>query len=139
MASLSDRTIGKLATLATLAVGITIGFVCGTLYHPRQEVRAQAVVPPAPNIQDVTPIMTVGSMGTNLILAHEIATDDIVVNGYDLLKLQQGVINYLAARPLAEAADFQNIINASRATTIYRLKSQTPPPVQNQPAVPEKK
>ncbi|HEX4309559.1 MAG TPA: hypothetical protein VHZ25_05990 [Acidobacteriaceae bacterium] len=140
MPSLTDKTIGKLATLATLAVGIGIGFVCGTLYHPRQEVRAQAVAPPAPNFKDVTPGITVGSMGTNLLLAHEIAADSLVVNGYDILKLQQGLINYMAARPYAETADFQNIINASRATIVYRYKPPTPPPAQNQPmATPEKK
>jgi hypothetical protein len=133
MPSLTDKTIGKLATLATLAVGIAIGFACGTLYHPYQEVRAQAVPPPTPSFTDVTPGITVGSMGTNLLLAHEIAADSLVVNGYDMLKLQQGLINYMASRPLAETADFQNIINSSRATTVYRYKPPTPPPAQNQP------
>ena len=127
MANLSDNTVGKITTLATLVLGIAIGFVIGAIYHPRESVRAQAVEPPVQTFQDVTPVLTVPSVGAQLILAHDISADEVVVNGYNLLKLEQGVINYLASRPLAENADFQNIINASRATTIYRFKPQAPP------------
>jgi hypothetical protein len=109
------RAPGKVVTLTTLVIGIAIGFSAGILYRPRQEVQAQAVTAPSPTIQEVFPGMVTGSFGANLILAHEIAADDIVVNGFDLLKMQQNILNYLASRPLAERADIQNLINASRA------------------------
>jgi hypothetical protein len=122
MMKISDRAIGQFIGLITLVLGIAIGFYFGQEYHPIQIVQAQAVAPPIPNFTDVNPGMTTGSFGANLILAHEIATDDVVVNGIDLLKFDQNVINYLAAQPTTEKAELQNLVNASRATTIYRIK-----------------
>jgi|ERR1700678_44393 hypothetical protein len=135
MKNASDKTLGKLANLLTLVIGLGIGFTAGVVYHPRQEVQAQTVQPPAPTVKDVSPVMISPSIGTNLLLAHEIATDSLVVNGYDLLKMQQGIINYLASRPLAENADFLNIINNARSSTAYRIKppqtAPTPVPAPN--------
>jgi hypothetical protein len=124
-------SLGNLVNLITLVIGLSIGFVGGMSYQPRSKVEAQAVTPTSPNIQDVSPTMTVGSIGTNLLLAHEVDADQVVINGYDVMKLQQGVINYLSTRPGAEGADFTNIVNSARATTLHRIKLQTatvPPP-----------
>jgi hypothetical protein len=137
MANISDKTLGKLVSLAILAVGLAIGFICGEMYHPQQEVRAQAVAASTPTIQEIQPGMTTGTFGANLVMAHEIAADSLVVNGYDLLKMQNNILVYLSNRPSAERADIQNIVNASRASTIYRIKQQAPmptPPVANPPA-----
>jgi hypothetical protein len=135
-----EFNLGNISNLLTLLIGLSIGFIAGMSYQPRSKVLAQAVSPPAPNIQDISPTMSVGSIGTNLLLAHEVDADQVVINGYDVMKLQQAVINYLATRPGAESADFQNIVNSSRATTIHRMKIPTSPP---SPAVqapaPEKK
>lgn len=123
MISISDKTVGKLLTLVTLSTGIAIGFVCGAMYHPGQEVRAQAIIPQPPTVQEVSPTMTAGSIGTGLLLAHTVASDQLLVNGYDVLKMQQNMLNYLANQPLAERAAIQNIINASVSPTVYRYKS----------------
>jgi hypothetical protein len=140
MVNFSDKTIGKLVTLAALAIGIAIGFLGGVAYHPQQEVQAQAINPHAPAVQEVSPGVTTGTFGANLILVHEIDADHLVVNGFDLMQMQQNVLNYLATRPLAERADIENIINASRASTVYRFKqSPVPAPATTTPAVPEKK
>jgi hypothetical protein len=96
------------------------------MYHPQQEVHAQAVAVPTPNIQEIQPGFTTGTIGANLVMAHEIAADSLVVNGYDLLKMQNNILIYLSNRPSAERADIQNIVNASRASTVYRLKQQQP-------------
>jgi hypothetical protein len=122
MMKISDRAVGQFIGLITLCLGIAIGFYFGRESNPIQTVQAQAVPAPTPNFTDVTPGATTGSFGANLILAHEIAADDIVVNGIDLLKFDQNVINYLAAQPSTEKAELQNLVNASRATTIYRIK-----------------
>jgi hypothetical protein len=106
---------------------MAIGFAGGSLYHPQQQVQAQMVAPVTPNIQDVTPGVTIGSLGSNLILAHEIAADRLTVNGYDVMLLQQNILSYLGNRPLAERADIQNIVNASRASTVYRIKQPQVP------------
>lgn len=131
MGNISDRTIGKVASLATLAVGMTIGFVMGSVYRPQQSVQAQAVIPPTPSVQEVSPGVTTGTFGANLILAHQIATDGLIVNGFDIMKMQSAILEYLATRPLAEQADVQNIVNKSRASTIYRIKQP-----QQAPAIP---
>ena len=135
MENVSDKTLGKLVSLAILAVGLAIGFAGGVMYRP-QQVQAQAATP-SPNIQEVSPGVTTGTFGANLILAHEVATDRVIINGYDLMKMQQNILNYLASRPFAEKADIENIIKSSQADTVYRLKQSTPPP--SAPAAPEKK
>jgi hypothetical protein len=136
MANISDKTLGKLVTLATLLTGLAIGFVGGIMYHPRQDVHAQSVAP-SPNVQEVSPGVTTNTFAANLILAHEVATDRVIINGYDLMKMENAILTYLATRPLAESADIQNIITKSRADTIYKIKQPTPPPAN--PPVPEKK
>jgi hypothetical protein len=125
--------IGSLINLVTLVIGLTVGFLLGNI--SRTDVRAQAVSAPVPQIEDVAPTMTVGSLGTNLALAHEVDADKIVVNGIDLLRFDQNVIEYLSRRPGAESADLQNLVNASRATVIHRITApKTPSPIQ--PATP---
>jgi hypothetical protein len=129
MNKISDSTLGKIVNMGTLFLGLVLGFAAGAFYYPRLNVEAQVVIPPSPQIKEITPGITTGSLGTNLILAHEIAADSVVVNGYDVMRMEQAILNYLATRPTAEAADIQNIVNASRATTIYRLAppKATPP------------
>jgi hypothetical protein len=122
-----EFNLGNLVNLITLVIGLSIGFVAGMSYQPHAKVQAQAVSPPTPDYQDVTPNMTIGSIGTNLLMAHEVDTDQLVINGYDVMKLQQGVINYLANRLGAESADFQNIVNSARPSTLHRLKLQAAP------------
>jgi hypothetical protein len=42
--------------------------------------------------------------------------------------MNQNLLNYLGSRSFAERADIQNIINASRAATIYRFKQPSVAP-----------
>lgn len=134
MKQVSERSIGQLISAGTLALGLCVGFALGSLYHPQQSVEAQAYIPVTPVIKEISPGFATGTLGANLIMAHEIATDSLVINGYDLLKMDKYIIDYLATRPLAERADLQNLINASHADTIYRLPKPVTPVV-----VPEKK
>jgi flagellar basal body-associated protein FliL len=128
MENISDKTLGKLVSLAILAVGLAVGFAGGVMYRPQQAVQAQVANPPQPNIQEVSPGVTTGTFGANLILAHEVATDRLIINGFDLMLMNQNILNYLGSRPYNERADIQNIINNSRAATIYRLKQTVPAP-----------
>lgn len=130
MANIEERTLGKLVSLAILIVGIAVGFACGVLYRPQQNVQAQITVPP-PNVQEVSPGVTTGTFGANLILAHEVATDRLIINGYDLMKMQNNILAYLASRPMAETAEVQNIVTRSQADTVYKLKQASPPVPQN--------
>jgi hypothetical protein len=40
--------------------------------------------------------MTTGTIGIYLILSHHLQTDELVVNGYDLLKLQNAELGLLS-------------------------------------------
>jgi hypothetical protein len=135
MENISDKTVGKLVSLAILAVGLAVGFAGGVMYRPQQEVQAQASGVQSPNVQEVSPGMTTGTLGVNLLLAHEVAADRIIVNGYDLLKMQSNILGYLASRPSAETADIQNIVRRSQADTIYKIKqpAPAPPPPEKKP------
>jgi len=125
MKSSRDFNFGSLINLVTLVIGLGIGFLFGSLSH--RSVHAQAVNAPTPQTEDVTPAMTLGSVGTNLVLAHEVDADKVVVNGIDLLLFDQNVLKYLSRRPGAESADMENIINGSRATVLHRIAAPKAP------------
>lgn len=109
----------------TLFVGIGIGvLIRPSLSTP---VHAQQVSSSEPKIEEIQPIMTVGSAGIGIVLAGQVEADHLVVNGLDILKLNQGIVNYLATRPLAERADLQKIVNDSKPDVFYRVKSAAPP------------
>jgi hypothetical protein len=122
--------LGAVLNSVTLLVGLTAGFFLGTSYSGK--VHAQVVVqtPTSPQIQDIAPTVTAPSLGANLLLAHEIQSDSLVVNGYDMLKVNQNILNYLATQLGANNAALQSIVANSRADKLYTIKSPTaaPPP-----------
>jgi hypothetical protein len=119
--------IGTMLNVATLLIGLACGFYLGTLHS--ETAHAQA----SPQIEEVTPTIMFGSGGTNLLLAHEVYADRVVVNGFDIMIMNEGIINYLNTRIGAERPDLQRVIDDSRAQKMYRIK--TP----EQPKPPEKK
>ena len=122
--------LGSFLNSATLLIGLLTGFFLGTSYSGR--VHAQT----APQLQEITPGITSGSFGAALVLAHEIQSDSLVVNGYDLLKMHQNTLNYLSRQLGANAADLQSVINNSKADKLYTIKpAGTTPPAK----APEKK
>jgi hypothetical protein len=107
--------IGVLVILVTLLVGIIIG----VLVAPRIETNVYAQQHTAPacvnsaDTECLAPIMTVGSAGIGRLLSNRIAVDQLDVNGYDILKLQNnmltamirgGVITPDAAKALGESS-----------------------------------
>ena len=88
-----------------------------------------------PQIQEITPGVTTGTFGAGLILAHEIQSDSLVVNGYDILKINQNTLNYLATQAGANPIVLQGIISNSRADKLYTIK----PPATSEPPRPQDK
>ena len=119
MKSNTTFTFGSLINLVTLALGLSIGFIFGTSSH--EKVHAQTATVAGPQFVDVAPNMTVGSIGSNLVLAHEVDADRVVVNGIDLLALNANLLEYLSKRSGAENADLENVITASKAKVIHRI------------------
>jgi len=102
------------------------GFILGHELHvPR--VQAQSAPAPPSNLQEIAPGVTTGTFGAGLILAHEIQSDSLVVNGYDVMKLQQNTLNYLATRSGGDSVALQQVVNQSRPAKLYTVKQPTPP------------
>ena len=136
--------LASFANLLTLAIGIAIGLMLA----PRVEKTAHAQVsnaqsvPPAPTPQSslgttspeqVQPAISAGSMGAFLLLAHHVQSDELVVNGIDMLKLQQGELNLLATIPGVMPQSIQKIVDDAKNTHLYQVASPKPP-AQAQPA-----
>jgi hypothetical protein len=104
---------------------LLIGLVIGAALRPKLDVivHAQNLGPPPAEqrIEKITPVATIGSIGTNLLLAHQMQSDSLVVNGYDLLKLDQNLLNYLASHATPDRAALQSVVNDARPASIYTV------------------
>jgi hypothetical protein len=124
------KTLGQSVLLAC-------GVVIGILIAPRVEkhVQAQQAAPQAepsgPRIITLQSYSTSGVMGANILLAHNLQADIAVVNGYDIMKINQQIINYLAHLPLADQRALSAIVSNSRAEEIYQLPHQNSTPNPN--------
>jgi len=128
--------------LAILLTGIAIGVILAphivrpVSAHPPQAQVGQPQAPPVsptPETQyeDVTPVATVGSMAIQTLLAHRIAADQIIVNGYDLAALDEGLLNLLKNKNLASYRELDVIVERAKIPHPIRLK--LPPQPQSQP------
>lgn len=115
--------------LAILLVGIAIGIVLSP--HLEKPVAAQAPVAtqtPAPPTSGATkkvePQMSAGTVGVYLFLAHHIQSDELVVNGIDLLKLHQGEVNLL--QKFVPASDINKIITDAKVSESDLYQVVTP-------------
>jgi hypothetical protein len=124
-----EFTLGSIVNLGTLLIGLVLGFAVGVEYDAMKtsKVFAADQKPPEPVVEEVTPGLQVGSIGTALVMSHQVEADTLIVNGFDIMKLQQGLLNYLSSRPLAERADFQNIIDRAKPDKFYKIKVVAPP------------
>jgi hypothetical protein len=82
--------LNSVVTLLTLLAGIMIGI----LIAPRmeQKVFAYPQIPTCTNsatVECVTPVITIDAGAIGKLLSNQIATNQVTVNGYDLLKLQK--------------------------------------------------
>ena len=121
------------ANLAVLLVGITIGVILA----PHVEKHAQAAegqtqTPAAPAVnnsspEQVQPQMTIGTIGAYIVLSHHVQSDEMVVNGIDILKLEQGELNLLSRIPGVYPWEVQGIVDNAKATHLYQVASPKPP------------
>ena len=120
--------LASFANLLTLAIGITIGIMLAP--HMEKPAKAGGASPESPSaapslpaglsdIERITPVMTTGSIGSYLILAHHTQSDELVVNGLDILKLQQGELNLLSKMPGIQPWDISSCISYPAPTGKY--------------------
>ena len=128
------QVLSNITQLITLAVGIVIGVLIAPRFEGR--VQAQGAAPPTTNtnVQTLQNFMTSPALAANVLLAHELQVDHAVVNGYDLLLLNQNIVNYLATLPVANPTVLTSIGDRSKATTRFTL----PPPQQKTDSLDER-
>jgi hypothetical protein len=124
-------TLSAFANLLTLLVGITIGVLIAPRFEKHAEAHAAYQSGPTDSgPEQISPVITAGSMGTNLLLVHHTQMDELVVNGIDMLKLEQGEINLLARIPGVLPGQVQSIVDDSRKDVhLYQVaapKTATP-------------
>lgn len=66
------------------------GFSVGISYRNHTAVYAQQQ-----EFEDISPVISAGSAAFGTVLAGRVATDKMIVNGYDMLKMQEDVLNVI--------------------------------------------
>ncbi len=127
------HSVIALLTLATLMVGIVLGL----LIAPRFEHRVLAqngTGDPCSTAECITPTMTVGSAGIGTLLSNRISADQLTVNGYDVLVLQNNILSALVQNGALTAAQAKAAADQSHPAHPLRFKpfvAPTPPPPAN--------
>jgi hypothetical protein len=141
-------TLMKYAVISAINLSILlIGMALGVMLAPHLEKTASAnAVPQAtaqpvaqatpgqngPKVTPITPAATVGTMGVFLLLSHHVQTDELVVNGFDILKLQQAEFSMLAR--FVPLDHLQKAVDDAKVPEIYQINNgPAPTPPQQQP------
>jgi hypothetical protein len=123
--------------LAILLVGIALGVMLAPHIEKTASAHAngQQAAPPQSSpasqgeqYEDITPEMTIGTIATNTLLAHRIGADQATVNGYDLIALDEGIINLLKNKGVGTYRDLDAIIERAKVPRPLRLKLPPPNP-----------
>ena len=78
-------------------------------------------------------------MAANTFLAHRIATDQLMVNGYDLMALEDGILNVLKNKSVISYRDLDALVERAKVPRPLRLKLAQPQPQPQPPKSEEKK
>jgi hypothetical protein len=83
--------------------------------------------PPAPSCDEahfecVAPNISTDSAAFGTVLAHRIASDQLMVNGFDPLKLHEATMNMLGAKGIFSVMDIQQIINGAKVAKPLRVQ-----------------
>jgi len=70
----------------------------------------------------VSPEMTSGAAGFGTVLANRIASDQLMVNGFDPLKLHDGTLSALQGKGILTASDVQRIVESAKVAKPLRLR-----------------
>jgi hypothetical protein len=71
----------------------------------------------------VSPGLTTGSAAFNQVLAHQLAADQVMVQGIDLLKMDENILNLLRTKG-ATLAEIQKVVDDAKVPKPLRLRPQ---------------
>jgi len=88
---------------------------------------AKADAPKPPNCDEnkyecVSPGMTIGAGGFYQVLAHQVAADQVLNQGIDLLKLHENTLNLLRSKNIASPAEIQKVVDDAKVARPLRLR-----------------
>jgi hypothetical protein len=129
--------------LAILLVGIAIGVMVAP--HIEKTVNASPPVPQAANQaspaeshptsttanashQRITPIqpgISIGSVGSYLVLAHRLQSDEAVVNGFNIMKLHEAELGLLSR--FVPASEINKVVENAKADELYQVGNPPQP------------
>jgi hypothetical protein len=152
--SITWSAIVRYAVISAINLAILItGIVLGIMMAPHLETSASAREPQAATPQtasanptssvpaqqdqyeEVAPAILIGSIGTETLLAHRIAADQLMVNGYDVLAMQEGVLNLLKNKGVGSYRDIDALVERAKVPKPLRVKM----PAAAQPTPPSPK
>jgi hypothetical protein len=138
-ANMDAKTYLKVSiiNLAFLLVGVLIGatvvsfmFFTGTAHAQgppaKMDTKAAAASPlcDSSRFECLSPDMTARVIGINQLLANQIAADQIMVQGIDLIKVHENTLNLLKLKGIASLAEIQKVIDDARVQKPLRLRPQ---------------
>jgi hypothetical protein len=102
----------KLLTISGMVIGLLVG--------SDPIAKAQDA---APQVEEVRPTITAGSIGSNTVIAHRVAADQLLVAGYDVGKLLEGLLNAMGNSPTGTLSHYelQQIVNNARQDKPLKL------------------
>ena len=109
--------------LLILGLGILIGrqWFQPTVHAAQTNTQLSQPDPWTQEPEYITPGFTVGAGGIGTLIANRITADQIVANGYDLLKLQNGILQLLRTKHLATFSETLAIAEGAKVRLI-RIK-----------------
>jgi hypothetical protein len=121
---------GSIVNLIALLLGVLIGVTLAPRFE--RNVSAQpvptATCVDSAGVECVTPIMSVGSAAIGTLLSNRIAADQLTVNGYDVLKLQNNMLSTLVQNHLISVDQANALVSMSHPARQLRFKPNAPPP-----------
>jgi hypothetical protein len=135
---LSRSAIMRYAVISAInLVILLVGVVLGVILAPHIEGSASAssaqaaqspVCVSSATVECVIPLMTVGSGAIGKLLSNQISSDQLTVNGYDILKLDNNLLNALISGKVITTAQGQTIAETARPDKILRFQPRPQPP-----------
>jgi len=121
----------SIINLSTLLLGIIIGIALAPKFEGHVSAQQSGVAASCVSnarTECITPVLTVPSAGVGKLLANQIAADQLTVNGYDLLKLNNNILDALVQNHLISVAQAQALVSVSHPDKQLRFQPTVPQP-----------